>query len=111
MTKYAIEPGLTTATFAMVMNPAKYKSLPADLQAIIDKTTGVAAAESFGKAWTEAEARGRKLLIAKGLEIITLPESEIQEMKKRIAPRVEQAIADLEKKGEPAREFYEAYTK
>ena len=41
VTKFAIEPPISTATFALAMNPAKYNSLPADLKALIDKTTGV----------------------------------------------------------------------
>src|SRR5215470_1513918 len=47
--KYATVPGVATATFAMVMNPAKYDALPTDLRALIDKNTGPAAAEAFGK--------------------------------------------------------------
>ncbi len=109
--KYAIEPGLTTATFAMVMNPAKYNSLPADLKALIDKNSGVAAAESFGKTWTAAEEHGRAIMIKRGLEIVTLPDADIEAMKKRIAPYVEATISGLEKKGLPARKFYEAYTR
>ena len=35
--KYAIEPPLASATFVLVMNPAKYNSLPPDLRAILDK--------------------------------------------------------------------------
>src|SRR5262245_51672439 len=54
--KHATEPGLSTAPFAFAMNPAKYNALPADLRALIDKSTGPAAAERFGKAW-EAEEK------------------------------------------------------
>ena len=40
---------LASATFALVMNPAKYNSLPPDLRAILDKEAGVNGAMSFGK--------------------------------------------------------------
>jgi TRAP-type C4-dicarboxylate transport system substrate-binding protein len=109
--KYAIEPGLATATFAMVMNPAKYNSMPADLKALIDKHSGVAAGEGFGKVWEAAEKHGREILIKKGLEIVTLPEADVAAMRKRMQPHVESAIAALEKKGQPARKFYEEYIK
>jgi TRAP-type C4-dicarboxylate transport system substrate-binding protein len=109
--KYAIEPPITTATFAMVMNPAKYDSLPADLKALIDKSTGLAGAQSFGNAWLEAEKAGRAQLIAKGLEILTLPAADVEKMKQLIAPHIESAIAALEKDGKPARKFYQEYTK
>jgi len=111
VTKYAIEPGLATATFALVMNPAKYNSLPADLKALIDKTTGPAAAEEFGKEWEAAETFGRDKEIAQGVQIITQPDADLAEMKKRMAPHVENAIAALEKEGKPARKFHEEYTK
>jgi TRAP-type transport system periplasmic protein len=109
--KYAIEPGLATATFTLVMNPAKYNSLPADLRALIDKTTGPAAAEEFGKEWEAAEKFGREREILQGVQIITQSDADIAEMKKRMAPHIESAIAVLEKDGKPARKFYEEYTK
>lgn len=109
--KYAVEPPIATATFAFVMNAGKYNSLPADLKAIIDRTTGMAGATSFGKAWTQAEVDGRAQLIAKGLQITTLPPEDVAKMKEGIKPLVESAIGALEKDGKPARKFYEAYTK
>ena len=109
--KYAIEPPLATATFAFVMNPAKYDSLPPDLKKLIDDTTGVKAAEEFGKSWYQAEVDGRKYLVDKGQQIITLPGADVEKIKKGIAPLTESAIAALEKEGKPARKFYEEYTK
>jgi len=109
--KNAIEPGVATATFAMVMNPAKYDSLPADLKALIDKTTGPAGAESFGKAWQDAETHGRDQVVSQGVQILTLSDSDLQAMKKMMVPHVETAIEALEKDGRPARKFFEAYTK
>jgi TRAP-type transport system periplasmic protein len=109
--KYALEPGLATATFAFVMNPAKYNALPADLKTLIDKTTGPAAAAEFGRQWEAAEKFGREKEIAQGVQIATLSDTDIAEMKKRMAPHVESAIAALEKDGKPARKFYEEYTK
>lgn len=109
--KYAAEPGAATVTFAFVMNPAKYDSLPADLKTLIDKSTGSAAAEEFGQQWTAAEKAGRAKLQAQGLQIITLPAADVDEMKKRMAKHIEAALAALEKDGKPARKFFEEYTK
>lgn len=109
--KYAIEPPLATATFAFVMNPAKYASLPPDLKKLVDDTTGVKAAEEFGKSWYQAEVDGRKYLVDKGQQIITLPDADVEKIKKGIAPLTETALAALEKEGKPARKFYEEYTK
>jgi TRAP-type C4-dicarboxylate transport system substrate-binding protein len=109
---YAIEPPLASATFAMVMNPAKYNSLPPDLRAILDKEAGVAGAMSFAKDWQDFEAFARDFEITKkGLKIITLPPAEVDKMKALANPIVEQALDKLEKEGKPAREFFAAYTK
>jgi TRAP-type C4-dicarboxylate transport system substrate-binding protein len=110
--KYAIEPPLASATFALVMNPAKYNSLPPDLRALIDKESGVAGAVSFGKAWEAQEKFARDLEITKkGLEIITLPDSEVAKLKQIGKTQTEEAIAALEKEGKPARQFLQEYTK
>jgi len=110
--KYAIEPPLASATFALVMNPAKYNSLPPDLRAIIDKGSGVAGAESFGKAWQAQEQFARNLEVTKkGLEIITLPPADVAKMKELAKPIIEKALAEQEKESKPAREFFAAYTK
>ena len=109
---YSIEPPLASATFALVMNPAKYNSLPPDLRAILDKEAGVSGAMSFAKDWQDFEAFARNFEITKkGLKIITLPPADVAKMKELAKPIVEKSIAALEKQGKPAREFYAAYTK
>ena len=92
------------------MNPAKYDSLPADLKALIDKSTGPAAAETFGKSWDEAEVHGKKSLLAKGVAVTVLPADELARMKQAFAKQIDEAIAMVEKKGLPGRKFYAAYT-
>jgi TRAP-type C4-dicarboxylate transport system substrate-binding protein len=110
--KYAIEPPLASATFALVMNPAKYNSLPPDLRTLIDKESGVAGAVSFGKAWETQEKVARDLEISKkGLEIITLPDGEVAKLKQIGKSQTQEAIAALEKQGKPARQFLDEYTK
>jgi TRAP-type C4-dicarboxylate transport system substrate-binding protein len=109
--KYAIEPGVSTATFAFVMNPAKYESLPADLKALIDNASGPGAAEDFGKAWEVAEKEGRAKEMAQGVQMLRLPDGDIERLKKLMAPHVETAIAAVDKEGKQGRKFYEEYTK
>jgi len=110
--KYNIEPPVASATFAMVMNPAKYNSLPADLRAIIDKETGVAGGMSFAAAYQAQEKFARELETSKkGLQVITLPPADVAKMKELSKPIIDKAIADLESQGKPAKEFFAAYTK
>ncbi len=108
---YAIEPPLASATFATVMNPAKYNSLPPDLRAILDKESGVKAAMEFGKNWQDFEAFARNLFIKKGLKIVTMKPEEVAKMKELSKPIIKNAIAKLEKQGKPAQAFFDAYTK
>lgn len=109
--RYNIEPGVASNSFAAVMNPAKYNSLPADLRALIDKTVGPQAAEKCGKLFDQAEIEGKQKFISKGIEIIVLPPDEVARMKKLFAPQIEAAIVDVEKQGKPGRKFYADYTK
>jgi TRAP-type C4-dicarboxylate transport system substrate-binding protein len=107
--KHATEPGLSTAPFGLVMNPARYNALPADLKALIDQSTGPAAAERFGKEWEAAEKFGRDKEMEQGVTIHTLSDADVAELKRRLAPRVEEALAALEKDGKPGRKFYDEY--
>jgi TRAP-type C4-dicarboxylate transport system substrate-binding protein len=96
--KYAIEPPVASATFAMVMNPAKYNSLPADLRAIIDKETGVAGATSLpplsgaGEFARSVTTEGRRSSPAgrRG-----------RQDEETFKPIIEKAIADLEPASPP----------
>ena len=108
---YTIEPPLASATFATVMNPARYESLPADLRAILDKESGVNAAMDFGKAWQDFEVFARKHFVQEGLKIIVLPDPEVAKMKALSKPIIADAIARLQKEGKPAQAFFDAYTK
>ena len=104
--KYALDPGMASATFVAAMNPAKYNSLPADLKALIDKETGVAAAESFGKAWAAQETFARDLETSKkGLTINTLSEGDIAKLKELARKQTDEEVAKLEKEGKPAKAF------
>lgn len=107
----SVDPPLASATFAMVMNPTKYISLPPDLRAILDKEAGVAGAMSFGKAWQDFEKFARDAEIKKGLQITTLSAADVAKMKELAKPIVESAIDAQQKAGHPAREFFAAYTK
>lgn len=109
--KFTLEPGFSTATFGVVMNPAKLASLPDDLQKMVERTTGPAAAEAFGKMWDEAELHGKATLQSKGVSIQTLPSDQLQKIKQLFAPQVDTAVDQVDKKGQPGRDFYAAYTK
>ena len=57
--KHATEPGLSHRAVRVRDEPGEVQFAAADLKALIDKTTGPAAAEQFGKMWEAAEKHGR----------------------------------------------------
>jgi TRAP-type C4-dicarboxylate transport system substrate-binding protein len=109
--KYTLEPGVSSATFAVVMNPAKYASLPDDLRALIDRTTGPEAAAKFGAMWDEAERDGKTAMLAKGTQVSTLAKDQLDEMKTIFRPQIDAAITEVDAQGKPSRKFFEAYLK
>jgi TRAP-type C4-dicarboxylate transport system substrate-binding protein len=109
--KYTLEPGVSSSTFAVVMNPAKYASLPDDLRTLIDKTTGPDAAAKFGAMWDEAERDGKTAMLAKGTQVSTLAKDQLDQMKASFRPQIDTAIAEVDAQGKPGRKFFEAYLK
>jgi TRAP-type C4-dicarboxylate transport system substrate-binding protein len=85
--------------------------LPTDVKALIDKTTGPAAAEAYGKMWDEAEKHGKESLVSKGVQVVAMAPAEIDRVKKLVAPQIDAALADAEKKGGAAKKFFDDYTK
>ncbi|MGL4496293.1 MAG: TRAP transporter substrate-binding protein [Beijerinckiaceae bacterium] len=69
-------PTLYAASFFLAMNKAKFDSLPADLQAVIDRNSGLAFAELAGKMWDDEAVRVRDMVAKRGNTITVLEESE-----------------------------------
>jgi TRAP-type transport system periplasmic protein len=109
--KYTLEPGVSSATFALVMNPAKYASLPDDLKALIDKTTGPEAATGYGAMWDEAENEGKASMLSKGAQVTVLADDQLEQMKTILRPQRDAAVADVESQGKPGRKFLDVYLK
>ncbi|GGH07045.1 hypothetical protein GCM10007036_01670 [Alsobacter metallidurans] len=109
--KYSMEPGVSTATFIAVMNPKKFEALPKDLQDLVEKSTGPEMAARFGAALDDAEKAGRDYMVAKGVEITTMPPEELNKIKGRLGALLEKRLDALEKGGKPARKFYADYIK
>ena len=109
--KYSLDPGMASATFVTAMNPAKYNSLPADLKALLDKESGVAASESFGKAWADQEKFARDVETKKGLQINRLSDADIAKLKELAKKQTDDEIARLEAQGKPAKAFMADFLK
>ncbi len=69
-------PTLYAASFFLAMNKAKYDSMPADLQAVIDKNSGMAFAELAGNMWDTEAVRIRDMVEKRGNTITVLADDE-----------------------------------
>jgi TRAP-type transport system periplasmic protein len=92
------------ATFALVMNADKYKSLPDELRKLIDDTTGPAAARRIGKLYDDAEDEGRKYLEAAKVDIVELTPAERGVFEEAAKPLV---AANLAKGGPRAKDVFD----
>jgi len=103
---FANDINIGTGTFAMVMNPQSYADLPADLQAIIDSTTGRIAAQTGGRIYDDAEARVWGEVEGR-IELVELSADEQARFDAAFSAYAETVIAEYEGNGLPAQEVFD----
>ncbi|MDP2780604.1 TRAP transporter substrate-binding protein [Devosia sp.] len=108
---YSMEPGLASATFAVVLNQQVYDNFSPELQALIDQTTGPDRAQAFGEMWDAGEAEGRQYMLDGGVDIVTLSDAQFAQVEEKVSPIVTSAVAAVDASGKPGKAFIEAYTK
>ena len=91
-------PTLYTATFVLVMNRARFASMPGDLREALDANSGIAAAEMAGQAWDDASAAALALVQKRKNVITTLSEEEKARWQQATAPVVEAWLAAMKGK-------------
>lgn len=69
-------PTLYTATFFLAMNKAKFESMPPDLQAVMDRNSGMAFADLAGNMWDNEAKTVRDMVAKRGNTISILTEDE-----------------------------------
>ncbi|MBV0912273.1 TRAP transporter substrate-binding protein [Anianabacter salinae] len=107
VTQYSLEPGIASATFAVVMSDAAYDRLSPELQKVIDETTGPDRAAWFGSLWDEGETEGRRYMADAGVNIVSLDAAGLETLKSTFAPIIE---AGVSKAGPTGQAFLDAYT-
>jgi TRAP-type C4-dicarboxylate transport system substrate-binding protein len=88
-----------TSVFLFAMNPERYQSLPADLQQVIDETTGRDFAENMGKVWNRVEQVGKDLQRESGGTVKQLSPEQTQAFSELSAAVTERWIAQAEERG------------
>ncbi|WP_168184039.1 TRAP transporter substrate-binding protein [Pseudoruegeria sp. SK021] len=107
--KYSLEPGIASASFAVVMSQAAFDKLPAEMQTLIDETTGPARAAAFGEMWDTGEAEARQYLIDGGVSVVSMSDAEMADMQAALEPIRTELIENVTEMGLPARAFLDAY--
>jgi TRAP-type C4-dicarboxylate transport system substrate-binding protein len=87
----------------VVMNKAKWDSLPPDIQSIIDKTSAEYS-EKFGRLWDERDEAGMKYAKGKGHIFITLTKEEDRRWLDTMKPMFDKYVQDKTAMGLPAKE-------
>lgn len=111
VTEYQIEgPGgkrLGTTSFSVLMNEAKWDSLPEDIQAIFREVSNEDWHAEVGAVWAGADAHGIEVAVNAGNTHIQLTEEEWAAFEERTAPVVERWIEDMDAQGIDGRALYD----
>ena len=90
VTKYHVEgpadkPGFTPNPLVMLMNKQKYESLPPELQAVLDKHSGMPLVELAGTSWDKANDDARKTPDGRGNKSLAIKPDDYEAMRKASA--------------------------
>jgi len=92
-----------TAGMFVVMNKAKWNSLPPDIQKIIAQINEEWSVKQ-GKVWDEIDKAGKDFTVKRGNKIITLSKEEGARWAAAVNPVIDQYVKDLNAKGLPGNE-------
>ncbi len=92
-----------TTTFFVVMNKAKWESLPADVQSTIE-AINAEWIPKHGQAWDDSDISGGAYLKTKGGDFIALSDEEAARWKAAAAPIIDDYVAEATGKGLPGKD-------
>jgi TRAP-type C4-dicarboxylate transport system substrate-binding protein len=94
------QPRLSTAIFTLLMNKAKYESLPADLKKVIDDNSGRNLAPEAIEIWDRIEVAGEKVMHSKSKnKFSSLSPEETAKFKKKVQPVFDRFVKLLDDSG------------
>lgn len=97
-TEFIGKEALYTATIVLVMNKAKYDSLPDDVRTAIDRESGEKLSAMAAEVMLANDAPGRAIAEKAGNEIIQLDSSEVARWKEAAKPVYERWVAEMKKR-------------
>jgi len=92
-------PGLYTLTFSFAMNQSVYDSLPADLQEVIDRNSGLEFSVFAGGTQADADGPARQIAVDRGNTIITVSEADAALWAEAAQPLYVRWVADMQGQG------------
>lgn len=90
---------LYTATIVLVMNKAKYASLPDDLRAILDAESGQTLSKFAAEMMLSRDKPGRDVAVAAGNSITMMDEAEVARWKEKSQPVITRWVDQMGEKG------------
>ena len=98
-TRFSGNRSLCVAVFVTIMNKAKYESLPAVLQKVIDANAGLETSKWAGKVQNDGDKPGLEIAQKRGNTIVTLDAAETARWRAAAEPAVEAWITEMNAKG------------
>ncbi len=98
-TEFTGDEALYTATIIMVMNKAKYDSLPDDIRSAIDAESGQKLSEFAAQVMSDYDKPGRDIAEKAGNTIVQLSTEEVARFKAASQPVIARWIAEMAGKG------------
>jgi TRAP-type C4-dicarboxylate transport system substrate-binding protein len=92
-------PTLSTTTFVLAMNKARYAALPGDLKRVIDDNSGPFAAAMAGTLWDEQAVRVEELVRGRGNTVAVLAAAEAERWRKATEPVVADWLKAMKEHG------------
>jgi|ERR1043165_4102962 TRAP-type C4-dicarboxylate transport system substrate-binding protein len=105
--KFHLETQFYTSAFFIVMNKAKYESLPADVRAAIDAISGDAWVAKFGPYWDKWDKQVRDGANAPGQEVVVPDTARMTRWREALKPVTDQYLDELARKFPAARAAYD----
>lgn len=99
--KYCTEVELGLAAFFWVMNKDTWDNLPPDIKKVFDDLSGAWLVDFAGKTYDKIAQEDRKILIAKGIEFISVSPEEKARWEERLKTVASEYATKLDAKGKP----------
>ena len=91
------------SALGVVMNKAKWNSLPPDIQKIIEQVNKEWI-EKTGAAWDQTDKEGVEYAVSKGAKVVTISKEEQAQTAQKLQPILDEYVANMKKLGLPGEE-------